>query len=82
MKEDTAIKQLLDSFYTSEQLGLRQMNIGDVIKHIKKFQHTELRNMQDCFIAGMDFEDKKMDCEKAADNYVKQSYTWYLWQTL
>lgn len=77
MREDTAIKQLLDSFYTSEQLGLRQMNIGDVIKHIKKFQQAELRNMQDCFVEGMGLKDKIFCPEKSADDYIQENYTYY-----
>ena len=78
MKEDTAIKQLMDSLYAAEQLGLRQMNIGDVIRHIKKFQIAELRNMQDCFIKGKDLKDKRFCSEKSADDYIEKNYIYYL----
>lgn len=78
MKEDTAIKQLLDSLYAAEQLGLRQMNIWDVIRHIKKFQQAELRNMQDCFFGGWNFKDKRICSEKNSDDYIQENYTYYL----
>lgn len=84
MKEDTAIKQLLDTLYTCQKLGLRQIELSDIIKHIKLFQNIELSQMADCFAEGRLAEERGYAglSEVLANDYIEENYTYYLWQTL
>lgn len=78
MRTDTAIKQLLDSLKEARNLGLRQVQLDDILIYIKKYQIKELLNMQDCFIKGMCLKDKRFDPRKSADNFIEENYTYYL----
>ena len=80
MKEDTAIKQLLDTFYTCQKLGLRQIELSNIIMHIKLFQNIELYQMADCFAEGRLAEergDARLN-EVSPNNYIEENYTYYL----
>ena len=80
MREDTAIKQLLDTLYTCQKLGLRQVELTDIIKHIKLFQNIELNNMIDCFVEGRLIQENQGEShisEVSATNYIEENYTYY-----
>lgn len=79
MREDTAIKQLLDTLYTCQKLGLRQVELNDIIKHIKLFQNIELSQMADCFVEGRLAEERGYAglSEVLANDYIEENYTYY-----
>lgn len=83
MRTDTAIKELLDSLKQARNLGLRQVQLDDILEHIKKFQAKELLNMKFCFMEGRDFQaesgNENVYFEKSADDFIQENYTYYLW---